>query len=271
MNDRKKYLGSTDCAAIIGICKYRNALSVFNQKLGLEQQNQNNAMKLGLLLEPIVMKLAEEQLKVKIKQTQIHYKHPSYEFIGGTIDGLTECGTLIEVKTSRIGSDFTQASIPDNYLIQVQYLMGLSNTTKCFVCVLIGGQDFRTYTIYFDKSLYQRLISASVSFWENNILKMVPPTIEKKVDMSLPSDTYILYSRIRELQTQIETQNKRLEALKEQFSLVTDGTTEIKHDGQLLAKKTICTRETLDKKKLAEKMDLTEFTKKTEYTVLRFY
>ncbi len=269
--DRKTYVGSTDVSAIIGISKYKNALQVFQQKLGLEQNKQNNAMKMGLLLEPIVLQLAEEHFKVKIKKTQIHYKHPRYDFLGGTADAITECGALIEAKTSRHGQGFTEDAIPDEYLIQIQWLMGLAAVEKCYVYALIGGQEFKSYTFYFNKPLYERLVLNCVHFWRNNIEQMKPPIVEKKVDTSLPDDVYILYTTIRNLQTQIETQNKRLEALKEQFSIVTEGTTEVKHDGSLLAKKTVCTRETLDKKKLAEQIDLTPFIKTTEYTMTRYF
>lgn len=271
MRDRKRYIGSGDVASIIGLCRYRNALHIFNQKLGLEQKNQNNAMKMGLMLEPLVLKLAEDTLNIKIKENQPFFKHDIYDFLGGTADAITECGILLEAKTTRHATDFTNDTIPDNYMIQVQWLLGLSKLKKAFLCVLIGGQDFKTYPIYADENLFSKLINLCVNFWQRHILTMTPPEIEKKINKELPSDTFVIYRRIKELQLKIEEQNKLLGELKEQFDVLTKDEKEITHNGQLLAKKTVSKRETLDKKELAKVIDLEKYITRTEYVTMRFY
>jgi len=270
--DRKTYIGSTDIASIVGLCKYRNALQIFNQKLGISQPtSNNNAMKWGLKLEDTVLEAAEEELNLKIKSKQVFASHPLYDFLGGTCDAITECGTLLEAKTSRMGSDFTKDSVPDNYMIQVQWLLGLNNLKKAYLCVLIGGQEFRTYPIYFDQSLFDKMVRICISFWNNNILTMTPPAIQETINIELPTDVYILYKNIREIQETISNQTAKLEELKNQFSTLTEGLSEIRNNGELIAKKTSSVRETLDRKELEKVMDLTPFLKKTEYTTTRFY
>jgi predicted phage-related endonuclease len=43
------------------------------------------------------------------------------------------------------------------------------------VSVLIGGQDYREYTVPRDLDFEQSLLEAGLKFWENNVLSRVPP------------------------------------------------------------------------------------------------
>lgn len=270
--DRKFYIGSTDVSAIAGVNKYQNALDVFNSKMGIYQKNQTQAMKMGLFLEDKVIELSEQELNIKVIKKQVFTIHKKHEFLAGTADGITECGSLLEVKTSRIGSDFLKDTVPENYLCQVQWLMGLNNLKKCYLCVLIAGQDFKTYTINFDEVLYNTLVQLAVNFWNNNILTCIPPKIEKELQKDLSQDVYTVYEEIKKTQKSIKEMEENLNTLKKQFDALIKDETEIKKDGELIAKKSLRKTETIDKKKLQEDIqDISKYIKKTEYFVTTFY
>lgn len=274
--DRSTYIGSTCVSAIVGCNKYQDALSVFKSKTGIGGNKvSSEAMQMGLILEPIVLKKAEEILKVKIVETQTFTSHLLHDFLGGTLDAIAteEDGTrvLIEAKTSRFGTDFLTDSIPDMYMLQVQYLMGLNGLKKTYVCVLIGGQQFKTYTVFFDESLYNKIIRICVKFWEEHIVKGIPPVVERKIDKQLPDNVLDAYNRIRKLQDEIKAKQDELDKLKEQFDLLTPGLNEVTNNGVLLAKKTESVRETLDRKALEQVYDVSNFLKKTSFVTLRFY
>jgi predicted phage-related endonuclease len=276
MRERKSYIGSTDCAPIIGVCKYRNALDVFMSKTGITQNREpTEAMKAGLELEDYVLGRAEKELKIKIITKQRFTSHLLHDFLGGTLDAIAteENGesVLIEAKTSRFGKDFERDSIPDPYMLQVQYLMGLNGLKKAYVCVLIGGQQFKTYTVFFDESLYNKIIRICVKFWEDHILKGIPPVVERKIDKQLPDNVLDAYNRIRKLQEEIKAKQDELDKLKEQFDILTPGLNEVTNNGVLLAKKTESVRETLDRKELEKVYDVSKFLKKTNFVTLRFY
>lgn len=172
--DRTSYIGSSDIAAIIGVSKYRTSLDVYNAKVNAKEQEDNELMKWGRLLEEPVLREFCRMAGIDSYQAQVFSTHNRYNFLGATADALTD-DMVIEIKTTSAFNKSFNDKIPDYYFIQCQWMMGIHNRNHCVVPVLFGGQRLEKYSVDFDPVLFGVLVSEATKFWEHNIVAKVPP------------------------------------------------------------------------------------------------
>lgn len=81
--------------------------------------------------------------------------------------------------------------IPVYYETQVQWYMAVTGARRCYVAVLIGGQDFRIYCVERNSPVIQALASACFDFWTKHVLARVPPepTSVEDVKKLFPQDS----------------------------------------------------------------------------------
>jgi predicted phage-related endonuclease len=85
---------------------------------------------------------------------------------------------LIEIKTARTSEGWGEPGsdeVPDAYAIQVQHGMAVAGHARCDVAVLIGGSDFRVYTVERDDKLIAHLTAAEAAFWRRIETLDAPP------------------------------------------------------------------------------------------------
>ena len=61
--------------------------------------------------------------------------------------------------------------------------MAVTGCDMWFLAVLIGGNDFRIYTIFRDLDLEKMIVKHASNFWYNHVLKESPPPPSNVVDM----------------------------------------------------------------------------------------
>ena len=282
-NNRHEYIGSTEVAAIIGVSPYQTAYDVWlHKKLKHEKifsEGTLERMRWGLLLEPILLEESARRLDLKYIGTQVHVRHPKYNFLGSTADALTDSIEVIEAKTTGLFNKSYTDEIPIEYYVQGNYHCGMHNKQKCIYPVLMGGQKFKTYEIEFDKVFYDFCVNACVNFWNKYVIgnedHPVPPErIEAVKDLVCVANDEIMAAleNLKKLKTKI----KILETEKEKYEL------EIKThmaESEILwdqFDKKLCTwkqgeRTSFDNKKVEEFLGdkVNEFKKKTTYRTFR--
>lgn len=92
-----------------------------------------------------------------------------------TTDQILECKTANAYLAKLWGENDDE--IPDYYMTQCQWYMGITGAEICHLAVLIGGQDFRTYRILFDQELFDMLFEECRKFWFDHVLADVPPAL----------------------------------------------------------------------------------------------
>lgn len=212
LNFRKTGIGSSEIAAIAGLDKYRTALDVYAEKLGLvESFTGNRYTEWGELLEPVIAEKYAQEFNCKLI-TFGTIRHKKYSFAVATPDRivvepstsnaslvaayspvmdpchsaayLTKGGMkrVVEIKTAdaRLASAWGKEndSVPENYLAQCAWLMAVTDLDECDLVVLIGGNDFRVYRLKRDIELERHLLEIGARFWHNHILARVPPEID---------------------------------------------------------------------------------------------
>lgn len=205
MNDRAAWLaarrtgvGGSDIAAIVGLSPWRTPLDVYLDKRGElpEQERNAEAMYWGTVLEDVVAREYTVRARRRIQRVNQLLRHPQREWqlanidraivnpdIAGNVrwrDGRLTTDRLLECKTANAfavgawGEPGTDA-IPEYYLTQVQWYMDVTSAEVCDVAVLIGGQEFRLYTVARDAEIIAALVAAADEFWRNLEQGIAPP------------------------------------------------------------------------------------------------
>ena len=173
---RAKCITGTDIGALIGVNPWKTPLDVYLEKVGLTHGIPDNKyMEWGRRLEAVVAKKYAESIEGGLQ-------HGSFRrdgIIGGTPDYLTD-SAVIEIKTANARSEKDWGEegtdhIPQQYLAQILWYMGLEHKSHGICAVLIGGNDYRVYKIARNEALLTHMIETAQHFWENHVIPQIPP------------------------------------------------------------------------------------------------
>jgi len=183
LKERKNGIGGSDCAAVLGLSKWSTPLDIYLSKIdrSINVREQTRLMRSGHKLEPIVIEDYEEKTSQKVFQPDGIFKNPKYPWLLANVDGLIEDKKLIiEAKTTRFfnedwGDEYTD-QIPTEYYIQIaQYCLILEYDTVEVAALSRSDWDFRIYRYTRNKAVEEKIIERTKNFWENNVLKRIPP------------------------------------------------------------------------------------------------
>ncbi len=179
---RKKYIGSSDMSAILGLSPFASAEDVRLEKSGrLEDWKGNEATEAGIWLEPVVLEWAMHKLETHLI-TDHMYVHAN-GIMCANLDGETGDGYPVEAKTSGIvgpimgnwGTPGTD-EVPEQYVVQVTHQLAChpKKPTRGYVAVLLGGRGFCLYQIERSEELIQAIEERACTFWNEYVLKDRP-------------------------------------------------------------------------------------------------
>ncbi len=181
---RKKGIGGSDVAAILGINKWTSAIEIWMDKTNQKNTSAkvNEAMAWGNILEPIIRKHFANVTGKKVKEVKAMLQHPDYPFMIADVDGVTTDDNgdpaILEIKTaSEYKRDEWLEGVPTYYLTQVQHYLCVTGVSKAYVAVLIGGNCFRIYEVGADTEVQQMLIAVEKNFWDK-VINNVRPALD---------------------------------------------------------------------------------------------
>jgi len=176
---RKKGIGGSDAAAIVGLDRYRSPFDVYADKLGLRPEiPDNEAMRQGRDLEQYVAERFMEATGKKVRRRNAMLQHPEYPFMIADIDRwVVGENAGLECKTTSVLNrcKFSQGEFPPNYYVQCVHYMAVTGAERWYLAVLVLNKAFHVLTIERDEAEVQALIAAEKDFWENHVLKKIPP------------------------------------------------------------------------------------------------
>lgn len=180
LSHRKKGIGGSDVGAIMGVNPYKTILDVYINKVSedTEEKDQSEAAYWGTTLEDIVAKEFEKRTGKKVRRRNAILRHPKYEFIFANIDReIVGEKAILECKTANVyfAKQWEDDEVPASYIYQVQHYMAVTGYERAYIAVLIGGNRFLWKVIERDDELIEMMISAEKDFWENYVLRHIPP------------------------------------------------------------------------------------------------
>jgi predicted phage-related endonuclease len=103
------------------------------------------------------------------------------------VDGILEDGAVLEAKNVGIfsakkwGQPFTD-DIPIEYYLQIAHYVRICDSQYARIAAYFGGSDFRVYEYRRNKDIENMIIKKCENFWQNHVLKRVPPPVTKYED-----------------------------------------------------------------------------------------
>lgn len=273
---RRKGIGGSHAAAILGLNPYMSAFDVYAEIKGLApEQPDNEAMRQGRDLEDYVASRFTEATGKSVRKRNAILQHPEHPWLIGNIDRVVvgedagvECKTTSVLNKSR----FAQGKFPPIYYVQCVHYMALTGADRWYLAVLVLNKGFHVFTIERDESEIEALIEAEKAFWENHVLANIPPTPDGTESTSEVIKAMFPAARDREeialfghedkmrlyldLKALADDYGKQAEAIKQEIQLEMKDAEIGRAAGYIVTWKNQ-TRQTLDTKRLqAEKPDL---------------
>lgn len=228
---RRTGIGGSDAAAVLGLSKWKTPLSVWLDKTGHDTTTtESEPMRWGTLLEPVVRQEYAERSGNEVRQPDTILRHPQHPFMLANVDGVTSSGRLVEIKTARTAEGWGVPGtdeVPEDYLIQVQHYMAVTALPVADIAVLIGGSDFRIYTVPADAELQGMMIDAEARFWSSVEMNQPPAPVSyadatamfgryARKDASVVASPAIMaeVSRLRGIRAEISNLEAQEEAAK---------------------------------------------------------
>lgn len=253
---RKSGIGASEVAAVVGLSPWDTPFSLWLKKTGqIPPEPENVAMRLGHLLEPVVVQLWEDRTgwkAVKASAKDIIYQDPEHPWRKVTPDRIAyEVGTegkrsktLLEIKTSSM--DFDPDDLPSYYLAQCQYQMHVTQIHVCYLCWLTNGRYYGDARLEYDKEFAQYLVSQVDKFWLENVVGGKEPEAISVSDYATkgsspgtsveadPEAVAQLLS-LRTMNIAASQKEEEIEAYKDSLKFYMGDKESITHEGKILA------------------------------------
>ena len=198
LEERKKGIGGSDAATILGLNPYKTNIDLWEEKTGKKEAvdiSEKDYVKYGTKAENYLrelFKLDFPKYEVSHQENTI-IKHPTYPFLFASLDGQLvnkETGELgiLEIKTTNILQSMQKEKwkdkIPDNYYCQVLHYLNVTGYSFAILKAQLK-YDFdgdlrletRQYTILRNEQDIKLLEKKEIEFWGYVEKDIQPPLI----------------------------------------------------------------------------------------------
>lgn len=178
LEDRKTLITGTNLACILGLSKFGGSMSVWLEKKGKLEVQDNEAMFSGRLFEKPILEAYS-----KINEIPINYadsykviRVPDFDLLGATLDARWAYGDKrpvdaknIRIKSSEFGEKGSDV-IPIYYQTQLAVQMMACNTEYAELAVCFSGQDHYRYVLERDRSIEDAIKEKVQEWWNRYII-----------------------------------------------------------------------------------------------------
>ena len=178
---RRKTIGGSDAAGIVGLSQYVTPYTVWADKTGrLPDREDNEAMRQGRDLEEYVAERWMEVTGKTVRRSNAMLYNALYPFAHADIDrtvvgenaGL-ECKTTSTLDLRQ----FKNVEFPEKYYAQCVHYMAVTGAARWYLAVLVYGHGFFTFTLEQDQSEIDALRAAEGDFWKL-VEQDTPPALD---------------------------------------------------------------------------------------------
>jgi putative phage-type endonuclease len=290
--DRRDFLGGSDIAPLMGLSRWKSALRLWCEKTGRlapKDLSDVESVEIGTELEDYVARKFMRKTGFKVRRDTRDFRHPEYDYMCAHIDRwILNEDALLECKTTSayMEKQWMGEEIPLEYVLQVQWYLGILGKKTGYIAVLIGGQKFRWKSIEFDQDLFAKMVAAAKEFWEifvkgdlapvasaldNETLAEMYPT-DKTISKDLTADDAVKLDMLieerlggKEQEKEVQKEIEKIEAQIKQI---------LAESGQAVTDNFVVTwknqkRADIDREKMEADGVLEKYQKVNEFRVLR--
>ena len=199
---RRKGIGGSDAAAILGVSPFNTARDLYYDKLGIVSATDEEVnwvqKEVGHLLEDLVAKIFAKKTGFKIYQIKKMFYHPDYPYMLADLDYFVELPdgkkAILEIKTTNYNATGNwwldgKEVVPVNYEIQGRHYMAVMNVNQVYFCCLYGNSEQETIIRHIERDMEyeQELIALEDTFWNDHVRTRIPPPYVEDGDLILES------------------------------------------------------------------------------------
>lgn len=182
---RRRGIGASEVAGILGLSPWSSPWAIFADKCGLLpiEDRDSEPMEFGRRAEPMLKQWFEDRTGFTVTGTQREAEHPEHPWAIATLDGevLDDAGALLGIAEWKATSEPEWVAVPDMYACQAQWGMFVTGTERCWFGVLhaaFGRPRFRIYEFARDQSDIDFIVARCSAFWHDRVLTGVPPDVD---------------------------------------------------------------------------------------------
>ena len=168
---RRDRLTASALASALGTNPYEKPDDLIRVKCGEGTFHGNAATRHGDLYEDEARIKYEEMYGEKVHELGL-LPHPTIDFLGGSPDGVTESGRLLEIKCP-LRRSIGDGGVPDHYMPQLQLLMEILDLEMCdFVQYKPSAitwpdpEEFTCVTVERDREWFAENLPIMRNFWD---------------------------------------------------------------------------------------------------------
>ena len=162
-----------------------NTVLIKQGKLAPPDLSDIEAVQMGHIMQPVLGKLAQDKLKIELKDADYALSHSRESWLRSHFDFISADGTtLVEAKNynAMVRNKFDADSnrVPQADYIQCLHEATVHNVDRVVLAVLFGGQEFVTFDFTFTDEQKLDFIKQMSIYWAHVVSGTVPPA--KSVD-----------------------------------------------------------------------------------------
>lgn len=192
LEQRKKGLGGSDAAALLGFDRHKDIADLWREKVGLalsdDEPANEGACERGVGREAPILDAYERRYGVKLERA-VRAAHPIHGWMLANADaiareasgrvafGVDAKSAIERVAEAEYGREDTD-EIPVEHLLQGQWYCAVFDVERWDFFVEVATRhrwEFRRYSVRRDAALVEKLIEAGERFWCDHVVVSVPP------------------------------------------------------------------------------------------------
>ena len=198
LEQRKKGIGGSDVAAIMGLSPWKSPLEVWMEKTGrmsAPDLSDKESVAMGTELEGDVLEMYRRRHpESRVQRVNAILTSADRPWAQASLDGITRDPELgwgvLEIKTGSKNSEWAEG-VPLHYLTQVTHYLSVTGYPFADVAALVGdfGLHYHEYRVMRDEEDLQSVVESVDEFWTDYVEKdSMPPYVS-----ALPSEAKALY------------------------------------------------------------------------------
>jgi putative phage-type endonuclease len=175
-------IGASEISTVCGMNPFSSPWDLWTRKIGdAPDIEQNEPMEWGNRLEPAIRQKYCDVTGATVEIPKESLFHPGVTFARATPDGIVFCPDrigLLQIKNVSywVGREWEGAP-PPYVQLQVQWEMFVCGDARNDVAALVGGSEFRLFTVHRDDKTIADLVSIATDFWRR-VEQRIPPEID---------------------------------------------------------------------------------------------
>lgn len=268
---RKRGIGGSDAAAVLGVSRFKGPFAVYVDKTSdmAAMDEPSPVMEMGVRLEEYVAELFTRESGFKVARRNRTYTSREHPCMLANIDRWVvgdKAGLECKTTTRYSWHGWDEGEVPPEYYWQCMHYMAVLGLDHWYLAVLMrdtGG--FRWFRMERDDALVAQLIAEEEAFWDRVMRRNPPPAsgLDSETDLinglypaekvspdaaDLSGIAHMVASRA-DLDRDIKERKKTLEALDQQIKL-TMGESQEGRSGNYIVSWKAAQRTNVDSKKL---------------------